>query len=128
MTLLPDPRAFDVGDFRECLGQRIATCVTLIGTKSDAASAAGITAEQLNKWIKGTVKVPVEALHMLALAADVSVVWLATGEGAGAFHPQRLPSIPSVRQHPASVSDGWWILPVLAAGVLFWGALLLFAF
>lgn len=67
--------------FRENLGARIAFCVDKIGKKGDAASFAGVSPEQLNKWIKGTVKVPVEALRVVAQAANVDFSWLATGEG-----------------------------------------------
>lgn len=47
----------------------------------DAAAIAGVTAEQLNKWTKGTVKVPVEALRLMARAANIDFSWLATGAG-----------------------------------------------
>lgn len=43
--------------------------------------AVGVTPEQLNKWVKGTVKVPVEALRSLSEAANVDFSWLATGGG-----------------------------------------------
>ncbi|WP_310459606.1 LexA family transcriptional regulator [Ruixingdingia sedimenti] len=67
--------------FRQNLGLRIEQCVKIIGKKSDAAAIAGVTAEQLNKWINGSVKVPVEALRLLAEAASSDFSWLATGEG-----------------------------------------------
>lgn len=67
--------------FRANLGARIGYCADLVGKKVDAASVAGVTTEQLNKWIKGTVKVPIEALRRLAITADVDFSWLATGEG-----------------------------------------------
>ncbi len=54
-------------------------------TKKEAADAAGIGTEQLNKWL-GNVKdgadipkVPVEALLALSEAAGVDFNWLATG-------------------------------------------------
>lgn len=72
---------FDALVFRQNLGLRIEQCVKLIGKKSDAAAAAGVSTEQLNKWINGTVKVPVEALATLAKAADSDFSWLATGVG-----------------------------------------------
>lgn len=67
--------------FRQNLGLRIGKCVDLIGKKSDAAAVVGVTTEQLNKWIKGTVKVPVEALRLLSEAANSDFSWLATGAG-----------------------------------------------
>lgn len=68
--------------FRQNLGQRISYCVDLLGNKTVSAAAVGVTPEQLNKWAKGTVKVPVEALRTLAEAANVDFSWLATGGGA----------------------------------------------
>lgn len=67
--------------FRQNLGQRIGYCVDLIGKKSISAAAVGVTPEQLNKWVKGTVKVPVEALRTLSEVAHVDFSWLATGGG-----------------------------------------------
>ena len=49
-------------------------------TKSDAASAAGVTTEQFNKWIKGTVKVPAEALLSITKHVDVDFSWLVVGD------------------------------------------------
>jgi phage repressor protein C with HTH and peptisase S24 domain len=74
--------------FRKNLGARIASCVDKIGKKSDAAAASGISPEQLNKWIAGTVKVPAEALRLLAKVADVDFSWLVTGDGQS---PHRRP-------------------------------------
>ena len=78
---LVDPTSIDTLMFRKNLGQRIAQCVAIIGKKGESAAIAGVTAEQLNKWINGTVKVPVEALRLLAAAADSDFSWLATGDG-----------------------------------------------
>lgn len=67
--------------FRQNLGTRIGYCVGKFSRKQDAAEAAGVSVEQLNKWVKGSVKVPVEGLAQLAAAADVDFSWLSTGEG-----------------------------------------------
>lgn len=67
--------------FRSNLGVRVGCCVDIIGKKSVAATVVGVSSEQLNKWIKGTVKVPVEALRLLAEASGVDFSWLATGAG-----------------------------------------------
>lgn len=67
--------------YRSSLGERIAYAVDKSKTKSDAANAAGVSSEQLNKWIKGTVKVPAEALRSLAAFTGVDFSWLVTGEG-----------------------------------------------
>lgn len=67
--------------FRQSLGARIGYCVEKFSRKQDAADAVGISVEQLNKWVKGSVKVPVEGLAQLAAASDVDFSWLSTGEG-----------------------------------------------
>lgn len=68
--------------YREVLGQRIETVVREhFPTKSAAAIAAGISVEQLNKWIRGTVKVPTDGLYSLSRAADVDFSWLVSGDG-----------------------------------------------
>ncbi len=88
------------------MGARIGQCVDFIDKKSDAAAAAGVSAEQLNKWIKGTVKVPVEALRLLAGASGVDFSWLATGDGVP---PNQRPvqirvSTPSMDRSPSNAS------------------------
>lgn len=67
-------------EFRRELGARIGLAAGLFPTKSAAATAAGITLEQFNKWIRGEVKVPVESLKELAFLAKVDFVWLVCGE------------------------------------------------
>jgi phage repressor protein C with HTH and peptisase S24 domain len=67
--------------FRHNLGARLSSFVEIIGKKSDAAAAAAVSVEQLNKWIKGSVKVPVEALRLISEAANGDFGWLATGIG-----------------------------------------------
>lgn len=75
----------DLYAYREALGKRIADVVGRFSTKAAAAAAAGVTVEQLNKWITGTVKVPAEALYRLTAATTpADLAWLATGE------PQRI--------------------------------------
>jgi hypothetical protein len=69
----------DAGGFRVALGQRIAETVGKYPTKTAAAEAAGITLEQLNKWINGTVKVPVEGLWRLSRGSHPDFSWLCTG-------------------------------------------------
>ncbi len=78
--------------YREDLGRRLLTALEKFSTKKEAADAAGIGTEQLNKWL-GNVregveipKVPVEALLAIAEAAGVDFNWLATGQNAP--HPE----------------------------------------
>lgn len=68
--------------YRKELGDRIAVVASSFDTKGMAASAAGITLEQFNKWIAGTVKVPMCGINRLALVAKVNFTWLVTGEGS----------------------------------------------
>lgn len=68
--------------YRKELGDRIAVVASSFDTKGLAPSAAGITLEQFNKWIAGTVKVPMCGLNRLALVAKVDFAWLVTGEGS----------------------------------------------
>lgn len=79
----------DMQVYRETLGRRIADTVGKYPTKSAAAAAADVSAEQLNKWIAGTVKVPVEALYRLAAGINIDFCWLCAGNPPGA-HQQRI--------------------------------------
>ena len=76
------PHGRNVDDYRKSLGKRIAYAVDKAQTKSSAADSVGISVEQLNKWIRGTVKVPAEALGALAAFTGVDFSWLVTGEAA----------------------------------------------
>ena len=75
-----DETTGEVTRFRAELGQRIASVAAMFPTKTAAAEAAGVTPEQLNRWIGGTVKVPTEALWRLAKGQNVDFIWLASGE------------------------------------------------
>lgn len=79
MTETIDP---ETQEFRYALGLRIDQVVKKVGKKSSAAEAAGVTPDQLNKWIKGAVKVPVDGLRSLARLANADFSWLASGEGS----------------------------------------------
>jgi len=103
---MAEPTVSDTAIFRANLGGRIAFSVDKIGKKSEAATYAGVSPEQLNKWIKGAVKVPVEALRDLAQAADVDFSWLATGHGTapagGPVQIRRPPSDTAEPEHMGS--------------------------
>lgn len=66
--------------FRQELGARIGKIVARFATKAEAAAAAGVSVEQLNKWIAGTVKSPADGLKALANAANVDFSWLVAGD------------------------------------------------
>lgn len=68
--------------FRTTFGQRLAAVADLFETRIAAADAAGVVPEQLAKWIKEQAKPPFEAMRRLTRARNVSLDWLATGDGA----------------------------------------------
>lgn len=74
--------------YREGLGLRLGEVTRKFDTKSDAASAGGVSVEQFNKWLKGTVKVPADALYSIAEEAGVDFSWLVTGKGDMDAHPE----------------------------------------
>ncbi len=61
------------------LGLRIKETAEKFSSKADAAAAAGVTLVQFNKWIAGSVKVPVGGLRALAAGAHVNFSWLVSG-------------------------------------------------
>lgn len=73
----------DLEEFRRELGTRLSETAARFRSKSAAAEAAGVTLEQFNKWLAGTVKVPVEGLWRVAKAAGVDFKWLCAGDAAG---------------------------------------------
>ncbi|SDR16055.1 S24 family peptidase [Pseudovibrio sp. Tun.PSC04-5.I4] len=74
--------------FRIELGRRIEEIVGKYQTKSEAAEIAGVSVEQLNKWISGKVKVPVEGVHSLAAGMDIDLSWVFTGVQALTSKPK----------------------------------------
>ena len=69
-----------VGEFRLALGQRIAELITnKYGTKIAASEAIGWSTDQINKWIAGSVKVPLEALWLLSQGSNADFSWLCQG-------------------------------------------------
>ena len=78
----------DTQEYRDGLGTRLSQVIERFETKSLAAGAAGVSVEQLNKWIKGLVKVPAEALRAISSPVGIDFSWLVTGEGEP-FAPSR---------------------------------------
>jgi phage repressor protein C with HTH and peptisase S24 domain len=76
-------RAF-TADFAD----RLAWLIGLFDSQNDAGEAAGVSAEQLRRYIagargqSGTAKVPFGVLVRLANAKNVSLDWIAAGSGA----------------------------------------------
>jgi transcriptional regulator with XRE-family HTH domain len=71
--------------FRVELGERIRHLLDLFGSRPEAAAIAGVTPEHLASYIGGRAKPPFELLARLARAKDISLEWLATGEGRAAL-------------------------------------------
>lgn len=65
----------------DSIGLRIAQIADILGTRTNAASVAGISADQLANYIKGQSKPSFPAMQKLCAATGVSLDWLATGEG-----------------------------------------------
>lgn len=63
------------------LGLRIEAAAKIVGTRVDAAKAAGISDDQLARMIDGTSQPSFWPLVALARAAGISLSWLATGIG-----------------------------------------------
>jgi transcriptional regulator with XRE-family HTH domain len=68
-------------DFRFELGERLRWLLDRFDTRNDAAKVAAVTPEHLASYISGRTKPPFELVARLARAQDVSLDWLATGEG-----------------------------------------------
>lgn len=69
----------EVGTFE--VGTRIREIQRQLGTVENAAKIAGVDSETLNRWMKGATKASFLSVARLALAANRSLDWLATGEG-----------------------------------------------
>lgn len=63
------------------LANRIRLCVEKFSTIADASAKMGISLSTLNNYLSGRNDVKVSMLVKMALAADVSIEWLATGKG-----------------------------------------------
>jgi transcriptional regulator with XRE-family HTH domain len=63
------------------VGARISAAIDEIGSQALAAHAAGVSVSTLQRYVRGDVAAPFKALAGLAREAQVSLDWLATGEG-----------------------------------------------
>ena len=63
------------------IGSRLGKVIESFPSKTTAAKAAGITLQQLNKWIKGEAKIPIEGLMAISNSkySNKNLLWLATG-------------------------------------------------
>ncbi len=93
--------------FRVELGERIRWLLDRFDNRVEAAEIAGVTPEHLASYIAGRAKPPFELVARLAAAKDVSLDWLASGEGerqAGDADPGGFVAIPV--QHDADAVGG----------------------
>lgn len=73
--------------FRVDFAARLAFLLGLFDSRSAASEVAGVTAEQLSRYLAGahgkggTAKVPFDVISRLALKKGISLDWLARGEG-----------------------------------------------
>ncbi|MFK8016660.1 MAG: S24 family peptidase [Gammaproteobacteria bacterium] len=63
-------------------GSRMATVSARLGTRKMAASAAGVSVDSLQRYLREERFPPIDVVAALAAAADVCVRWLITGEGS----------------------------------------------
>jgi hypothetical protein len=78
-TEMSDTGAF----FRAGFGDRLGHLLALFESRTSAADVAGVTPEQLGRYVSGqTTKVPIGVIVRLAAKKGISLDWLATGEGA----------------------------------------------
>lgn len=63
------------------LGTRIDTAATSLGSRKNAASAMGVSTDQLARYLRGENEPPVGAVARLGKASGYSVTWLVAGEG-----------------------------------------------
>lgn len=88
----PVPTFPEVGTLE--VGTRIREIQRQLGTVENAAKIAGVDSETLNRWMKGATKASFLSVARLAIAANRSLDWLATGEGPkyleqrGAMEPE----------------------------------------
>ncbi len=86
--------------FRVELGERIRWLLDQFPNRVEAAEIAGVTPEHLASYIAGRAKPPFELVARLAAAKNVSLDWLASGEGArqaGDDEPDGFVAIPVQR-------------------------------
>jgi hypothetical protein len=93
-------------------------------TRRDAAGAAGISTDQLSRYLRGENQPTFQAMKKLCEAAHISLVWLATGDGGreailDSNVPVSILTLPSNRSLPVhqlaeSGQIGWYDATTLA--------------
>lgn len=78
----------------EDLGARIARVCKLLGGQERGAQVAGVSLSQMKRYITGRNEPKFVDMARLAIAAGVSIRWLATGDGP-MLKPASLPLLPA---------------------------------
>lgn len=98
-------------NFRVELGERIRWLLDQFDSRAQAAEVAGVTPEHLASYIAGRAKPPFELVARLAAAKDVSLDWIASGEGernaadAPAPGTASIPFVPDSETPPGRLHD-----------------------
>lgn len=96
------------------VGSRVEAACQRLGTRTKAAQVAGLSTDQLLRIVRGDSVPNFIAVQAIAIAAGVSLHWIATGEGpmlqeradAGDFAQQRIPGVPIIGL--SGTHDGGW--------------------
>lgn len=76
-----------VPDARIEIGTRISDVCGRLGRREDASDVMGVSLAALQRYIRGENMPPFEAVARLCKAANVSMEWVATGDGSMAENP-----------------------------------------
>lgn len=68
------------------IGTRISAVCKTLGSRKDAAEAAGVSTDTLQRYIREDVQPSIGPIVALAYTANVSLDWLSTGKGS--MHPE----------------------------------------
>lgn len=66
----------------QSLAERLRQVADLFPSREAAASAAGVSYPQLNRYLNGTTKIPLVVAMRLAEPFAISIDWIANGNGA----------------------------------------------
>jgi hypothetical protein len=75
-----------INKFASGLGERISDVAKLHGTRINAAKVAGISTDTLARYIREAMKPSFEPLFRMAYPKNVSLTWIANGEGDMHIH------------------------------------------
>jgi len=100
------------GTSRQEIGQRIATVCDLIGTRRHSAQVAGISEDQLSRYIRGKSEVSFSPLARLAKRAKIRLDWLWEGKGPMLVEVMVHEELAAHRRESRTI-DGYRVPPAL---------------